>query len=226
MGQRTLLVGQREDDARLVGLGQRAQQVGLVGMRQHQEAREVVLVVLDVVFQHLQPVEPRSLGMADGGPPAPAALGNHLRRTGRVLGLHVLHARMLRQEPAALHQRHGVRVDFLDALPVVIGQAADAVRDVELVLTDNGRARVAQQLVVVQQRAGNGVLDGHQAHHRGVLAHALEHLLERRAADELYLLTLEIEVGGYVVERAHKALYRYSLHTSVLKKEAPLSPCL
>jgi hypothetical protein len=39
-----------------------------------------------------------------------------------------------------------------------------------------------------------------------------KHFFERAAANQLYLLTLEIEVGGYVVERPYQTLYRYSLH--------------
>ena len=78
MTQGTLLMRQREDDARLVRLHQRAQQVGLVGIRHHQETREVMLVVLDMVFQHLQPIQTCRLGMADGRPSSPTLLGNHL----------------------------------------------------------------------------------------------------------------------------------------------------
>jgi len=46
--------------------------------------------------------------------------------------------------------------------------------------------------------------------------HLLEHLLEGGATDELYLLTLKIQVGGNVVERPNQSLYRNSLHISSL----------
>jgi len=87
---------------------------------------------------------------------------------------------------------------------------------VEFVLTHDACSRVAQQLVVVEQAAGNGVLDGHHANGGGVALDVLKHLFEGGAADELHLLTVEILVGGHVVERTHKALYRYSLHLSLL----------
>ena len=224
MGQRTLLVGQREHHAGLVGLRQRAQQVGLVGIAHHQEARKIVLVVLDVVLQHLQTVKPRGLGMADGGPPAPALLGYHLGGAGGVLGLHILQLRVAGQKVATLHQGHGVRVYLADGAPVVAGQTADAMGDVQLMLAHNGGARIAQQLVVVQQRTGYGVLNGRHAYHRGVLLQALKHLLKRGAALQLYLLALEVEVGGYVVKRARQSLYRYSLHTIIIYLFLSTSP--
>lgn len=74
-------------------------------------------------------------------------------------------------------------------------------------------AAIAQQLVVVQQRTRNGVLDGCHAYHGGVLTHALEHLFEGVAANQLQLFALEILVGCDVVKRPCDALYRYSLHT-------------
>ena len=215
MAQRTFLVGQRENDARLVGLGQRPQLVSLVRMRDNEETGEVVLVVLDMVFQNLQAVETCRLSMTDSCPPVLLTVGNLLGRTCRVLRLNVLHVRMLLQELAALHEGNRMRMHFGDGVPVVVRQTTDAMGDVQLMLADNGRTAVAQQLVVMQQRAGNGILNGGQSYHRRVLAHAVEHLLEGGATDELYLLTLEIEVCRNVVERPYQSLYRYSLHRTL-----------
>ena len=178
MGQRALLMRQREYDAGLVGLGQRPQHVGLVGIAHHQEAGEVMLIVLNVVFQHFQSIQVGGLGMADGSPPLLLPLGNHLGRAGGILGLHILHLRVLGQKLAALHQGYGMGVYLLDGVPVVVRQAADAVGDVQLVLADDGGARVAQQLVVMQQATGNGILDGQHTDAGGVLAHAVKHLFE------------------------------------------------
>ena len=54
--QRTLLMREREDETRLVGLLKRTQEVGLHRIGRHEEAGEVVLVVLDIVLEHLQAV--------------------------------------------------------------------------------------------------------------------------------------------------------------------------
>ena len=92
-------------------------------------------------------------------------------------------------------------VHLTDRVPVVLGQTADAVGDVELVLAHDRRATVAKQLIVVEQGARDGVLDRQQADDRRVATDALKHLLKGVAADELHLLAVEIFVGGDVVKR-------------------------
>jgi hypothetical protein len=105
---------------------------------------------------------------------------------------------------------------FCDGVPVVFGQATDAVSDVQLMLAHHGGATVAQQLVVVKQAACNGILNGRHANDRRVLGNALVDLLKRLATDELQLLTLKILMGGNVVKRPYLALYCYSLHLLIL----------
>ena len=51
--QRTFIVRQREHKACLIGFLHRAKQVGLVRIADYEEAGEIVLIVLDMVFQHL-----------------------------------------------------------------------------------------------------------------------------------------------------------------------------
>ena len=63
-----LVVRKREHKARLVGLLQRAHEVGLLRSRHHEEAREVVLVVLYAVLQHLHSINMRGLGMTNSRP--------------------------------------------------------------------------------------------------------------------------------------------------------------
>jgi hypothetical protein len=58
----------------------------------------------------------------------------------------------------------------------------------------DGRATVTQQLIVVQQAAGDGILDGNESNHILVFSHCPEYLLERVAAYQLNLLVLEIAV--------------------------------
>ena len=103
-------------------------------------------------------------------------------------------------------------MNLADGAPIVVGQTADAMGDVQLVLSHNSGAALAQQFVVVQQRTGYRILDSCHAYHRRVFMDALEHLLKRGAALQLYLFTLEVEVGRNVVERTRQSLYSYSFH--------------
>jgi hypothetical protein len=79
----------------------------------------------------------------------------------------------------------------------------------------------------MQQRTGNRILDGCHADDCWVLANLAEHLFEGGTADKLYLLSLEIEVCGYVVERPCQSLYRNSFHlfNAFFDKKTPLSRC-
>ena len=161
--------------------------------------------------------------MADGRPAVVLAFGNHLGAASGVVALHDAQLRVVLQVVACLHEGNGMRMHLGDGVPVVVGQAADAMGDVQFMLAHDGGTAVAQQLVVVQQRAGNGVLDGRHCNDGGVLGHRLIHLFEGGTADELQLLAPEVLMGGYVVERPDFSLYSYSLHTLLLK-EIPLSP--
>jgi hypothetical protein len=108
-------------------------------------------------------------------------------------------------------------MNLLNGVPVVFRQTTDAVGDVELVFSHNGGARVAQQLVVVEQRTRYRVLDGEHADGGGVLLDVAKHLFEGGTTYQLYLFSLEIQVRRYIVERPDQSLYRYSLH--ILKKQ-------
>ena len=152
--------------------------------------------------------------MADGSPPSLQSFGNHLGTTCGIFGLDILQRGMLSKELTALHESHGMRMYLGNGVPIVFRQAADAVRDMEFVLTNDRGSAVAQQLVVVEQRASYGILDGQHTDGGRVFAHLTEHLLESRTTDELDLLSLEIEVGGNVMERTNQSLYRYSLHVT------------
>ena len=217
---------QREHERRLVGLVDGTEEIGLPWVAFHEETREVVLVVLDVVFQNLHAVHLSCLSMADGCDAPQLMFVYILGGSGGILGFHGFQRGMVAQVLAALHQGDGVGVDFGDGVPVVIGQTADAMRDVQLVLTYDGGARVAQQFIVVEQAAGNSVFNGGHADAGGVALDILEHLFEGGAADELYLLALEILMGGDVVERPEFSLYGYSLHILfyfyILKKKSHL----
>jgi hypothetical protein len=94
-------------------------------------------------------------------------------------------------------------------------------------LSDDGRARVAQQLIVVEQTSGDGILDGEHADGRGVLLDAGKDFLESAATDELYLFSLEKQVCCNVVERPDESLNGYSLHIFFpICKTNPAFTCL
>lgn len=171
-----------------------------------------MLVRLDAFLQHLHPVDGRCGLGADGGLSAALMACDVGCGACRVLGLHHLQVRMLAEEVAALHQRHGVRVHLGERVPVVVWQTHNTVFDAQLMLAHDGHRRLAQQLIVVQQRSCNGVLDGRHADGRRVLADGVEQLLERVAADELDVLVGEELVGGNVVVAAFYALYSNAFH--------------
>ena len=140
MRERTLFMRQREHNARLVGFCQRAQQVGFIGIAHHEETGEVVLIVLDMVFKHLQSIEPGSLSMTNGCPPLFLSLSYHLGTACRIFCLHILQCGMLGEELTALHQRHRMGMHLGDGVPIVVRQTTDAMRDMQLMLSYNGGA--------------------------------------------------------------------------------------
>jgi len=117
-----------------------------------------------------------------------------------VLGFDYFQSWMVGQKLVALHQCYGMGMHFMDCRPVVFGQATDRVLYVQLMLADYRYARLAQQLIVVQQAACYRVLDGHHAYDCRIGLYGTEDILECGAADELNLLAVEILSGRNVVE--------------------------
>ena len=74
-------------------------------------------------------------------------------------------------------------MNLLQGTPVVGRQTADAVLDVEFVLTHHGGSALPEQLVVVEQTSGDGVLDGADADDGRISLDVLKHLLEGSATD-------------------------------------------
>ena len=79
----------------------------------------------------------------------------------------------------------------------------------QLVLSNNRHTALAQQFVVVQQAAGNGVFDGDEPGAGVVSLHSIKHLLETVAAHKFDVGVREVLVGGNVVERTANALNGY-----------------
>lgn len=169
--QRTLLMWEREDNTRLVGFGQRTKEVGPLRTAGYKKTCEIVLVVFYRVLKYLHPIEPGSLCRADGSPAVALVLRNVGSRTGCIGRLYSFDAGMTVEERAALHEGYGMGMDLDDCRPVVIGQAADAMPDVEPLLSHDRRTRLAQQVVVVQQAARYRVFDGKQGNHCRVVFH-------------------------------------------------------
>ena len=160
-----------------------------------------MLVVFNVIVEHLQSIHLGGVGVANGSPALAMVLVYVLCASGCVFRLDHLQFFVRREVISALHKCHRMRVDLAYRAPVVVWQAAYAMRDVQLVFTDDGRVAVAQKLIVVKQRAGYGIFYCRHADDGGVLFYAVEHLLKGVAAYQLYLLTLEVFVCGYVVKR-------------------------
>jgi hypothetical protein len=123
---------------------------------------------------------------------------------------------MLGKELTALHQSHRMGMYLGNGVPVILRQTADAVGDVQLMLANHCRATISQQLIVVEQRTSNGVLNGEHTDGRRILLDVCKHLFKGTAADQLNLFSLEIQVRRNVVERPYQSLYSYSLHLFIL----------
>ena len=159
--------------------------------------------------------------MTDGSPATFPLLTDHLGGTCGVLSLDILQLRVLTEELPTLHQCDRVRVYLLYGVPVILWQTADAVRDMQFVFAYYRSARITEEFVVMQQTAGNRVLYRQHADGRRVLLNGSKDLLECRAADKLYLLPLEVEVGSNIVERPYESLNGYSLHFLFLLNKNP-----
>ncbi len=153
------------------------------GLQHHEEAGVVVRIVVDALLQHLHAIHLGCIGRADGCPSLHLVLGDVGCRTCGILCLHRLEVGMVGQELPTLHQSHRMGVNLLQGAPVVIRQAADAVLDVELVLAHHGGSALPEQLVVVEQAARYGVLDGADADDCRIALDVLEHLLEGGATE-------------------------------------------
>ena len=101
---------------------------------------------------------------------------------------------------------------FLNGGPIVVGQAAEAVLDMQFMLTDHSGARVTQQFVIMEQTSCDSVFDGRHSYHCGVAPDIVIDFLEGGTADDLHLLTLEVQVCGDVVERPYSTLNGYTFH--------------
>ena len=130
--------------------------------------------------------------------------------------------RMLIQKSTALHEGNGMRIHLRDVLPVIFGQTHDAVRDAKLMLTHDLHSTFAEQFVVMEKTACNGVFDSNERNEVRVLFHFLKLLLKRVAAHNFYRFIFEKLVGGNVVKTTDNSLNGYFSHYLLLNKKIPL----
>ena len=88
-------------------------------------------------------------------------------------------------------------------------------------LTHDLHTAFAQQFVVVEQTACDGVLNGDESYYVGVLLHFLKHLFERVATNDFDRLVVEKLMGGDVVKTSNNSLYGYSSHCDDGQKNNP-----
>ena len=113
LGERALVVGEAEDDARLVGLLYRAKQGCLLRIAAHEESGIVVRIVVDALLQHLHAIHLGCIARADGCPSMHLVLGDIGCRTCGILCLHSLEVGMVGQKLTTLHQSHWVGMHLL-----------------------------------------------------------------------------------------------------------------
>ncbi len=163
-GQRTLCVTHAEVNAGLVDFVTSDGQDRCELILQDEEAGEVALVGLYPAGQYLHAVQVGGILRADGGMADQVALFDDLGRTCRVGHLGYLDIGQAGlQEDLALAQSYRVGIDLDEVVHLRARQSAQDVADVQAVLARNLQLRVAQQLVVLQEVAGYGVLNGHDA---------------------------------------------------------------
>ena len=107
----------------------------------------------------------------------------------------------------ALHQRHGMGVYLAQTVDSLPRKRRKRMRYMHLVLAHNLHRRGSQQLVVLKQRAGDGILYSHDAEQRSVARQLVEHKTETVARQSLYLTAGKIRMRGSVVIASGHTLY-------------------
>src|SRR5476649_999666 len=125
---------------------------------EHQHARGVVVGILDVLGQHLQPIDPRRQRGGDGAYGEVADLGD-LARGARGVGMDQRLEPVLLQKVAALGQRLDMALHRLDGLEQGAGQRHQAMLDPLEMLGDDLELGVRQEAVQVRDAAGDRILD-------------------------------------------------------------------
>ena len=198
-----------EDERRLVLDRILLHLVGRPPVGDGEEAGEVPLVRLDALGQNLHAVDLGGVLATDGGVSLQLVLGNPLGAACRVFLLDHFGVRDGVEELGALHQGNRVGINFFDVCQLRPRQGYERMRDAQLVFPDDLEAALANQLVVLQEASGDGVLDCHQSENRGVALDGGDYVAKRIARERLYLVAFEILVRRDVVIRTGYSLNGY-----------------
>jgi len=170
-----------------------------------QEPHVVLLVGADVAREDVHAVKLGGEFRCHSGSMSQFLLFYHTHRSGSIICLDALYLGVLFQEEVALGHSSGVAVNLGNVLDIDTGEGDEVINDVQVNLSHNPTLVLEQQVVVVQEGAIAGILDGHHSVLCLTLFDILEHLLVGGALDDL---TLARETGtSYdVVERTASAL--------------------
>ncbi|MNS73554.1 hypothetical protein D3C72_1069990 [compost metagenome] len=175
--------------------------------RHHDEAAVVLLLVGELLGQHVQPVEFAACGAADGGRiRAPQLLHLHHGAGGGVADL-VARPFQLAQIVGALLEHLGVGVEGLDAAKLGRHCGEDAVLYGVGQLTDDGEGGVLHHVVHLVDGARAGVLYGQHPEGGATRFYRVQHLAEVLAVhlDYLILVARQVLAGGQAGVRAARA---------------------
>jgi hypothetical protein len=167
---------------RSFGLPTMGMQCHAIRARHDEEAGEVLRVALDARGQDVRREDLGGVLAGDSGLVVPPVLHHHLHRAGRVVrGQHLQagdSASQLAQIILALGQRHRVREHAAHIAQFHTARGDEVVSHAQHHFADDGEVVAHQEVVVLDDRASQGVLDGH---HRAVGVsphHRVEHVVE------------------------------------------------
>src|SRR5574344_353120 len=105
-------------------------------------------------------------------------------------------------------------MDFGQHLPVIIRKTTDTMFYMQSMFSDDSTSALSQQIIIVQQRSGNGIFYGCQSNDCRVTFNVGKHLFKGSTTNQLYLFPFKILVGCNVMKTSNLSLYRYSFHNS------------
>jgi hypothetical protein len=154
------------------------------GPRDHVEPGAVRVTGLDPVCEDLEAVDRRNPGGGDRSRAPLAALGDLLRRTGRVVG-GLDRPWAGPEELVRLGERRGDRVDALDGVEPLARQREQGQAHGHRDLAGDREVELVQQVQVLADGPQQGALDRDDARVGLAIAHRLEHGPERRERHRL-----------------------------------------
>ena len=167
---------------------------------QQDKASVILAVVFQILLQDARPIDRSRSTAGNSGCSGNPPLRQHLHRSGGVVERHLRHPAVSAKEPAALRQRHRMRIHLSQILPRGSGEGDQVVHDAEVDFPHNVQPVFHQQVVVLIDRPGQGVFNRHQAIARFPSGHAGKSggkSLARQQANA----TAQQLMGGFLAER-------------------------